>query len=164
MGEQMGFQTNLRTITKYTDRRLRTFVTRVPEMTVHGRWRLWAKRRNDYPLVTGQDPFFLPHRALVGIQTSDRLNMLRIRVTSDFSPRCKWHLCPSGMLRSVQWCLSTFRDTLSVPSWRVQVSKKIFFVLLVFLTCLTLEDGTDYPETSVRNYQSTVRNIPEEST
>ena len=39
-----------------------------------------------------------------------------------------------------------------------------FFVLLVFLNCLTLEDGTDCPETSVRNYQSTVRNIPEEST
>jgi hypothetical protein len=46
----------------------------------------------------------------------------------------------------------TFRDNLSVPSSRVKkANKKVFF--LVFLT---LEDGTDSPETSVQNYQRCV--------
>jgi len=37
MGEQKGLLTNPRAITKYTDRRLHTFVTVFPEMTAHRR-------------------------------------------------------------------------------------------------------------------------------
>ena len=37
MGEQKRLLTNPGTITKYTDRRLHTFVTGFPEITAHGR-------------------------------------------------------------------------------------------------------------------------------
>ena len=50
--------------------------------------------------------------------------------------------------------ISTFRDNIPVPSSRANQSKN-------FLNCLTLEDGTYCAETSVTNYQCTLRNIPD---
>jgi hypothetical protein len=51
--------------------------------------------------------------------------------------------------------VATFRDNLWGP---------IFKSKAFFLNFLTLEDGTDsfFPETSVQNYHSTLRNIPKE--
>jgi len=130
MGGTEGLSvTNPRTITKYTDRRLHTFVTRVTEMTAHGRWCQWVKRRSDHPSVTGQDPFFKTYRALIEIQTSDRLNMLRIRITSGF---CRGVNDIFVHLRSYAAYSAIYRrfgTSYRVPSWRVQQSS-----LLVVLT------------------------------
>jgi hypothetical protein len=66
----------------------------------------------------------------------------------------------SGILRSVE-CSSvpTFRDNLSVPSSKVNKSKKKPF----FLDVLTLEDGTDRLSRNVgTELHSTLRNIPNE--
>jgi hypothetical protein len=54
------------------------------------------------------------------------------------------------MLRSANWYIPTFRDSLSVPSSWVKLD-----------ISLTMESN-GYPETSVTNYHSTLRNIPEE--
>jgi hypothetical protein len=41
--------------------------------------------------------------------------------------------------------------------------RAIFKSQAIFLDCLSLEDGrVGYPETSVRNYKSTLRNVVEE--
>jgi hypothetical protein len=52
-------------------------------------------------------------------------------------PKCRWGPHSCRLLRSVycvDGCLATFRDSLSVPSWRVKQSKK---------NGLTLQDSTD---------------------
>jgi hypothetical protein len=64
-------------------------------------------------------------------------------------------LRPSGMLRSVDWYLPTFRDNLSVQSSRDQQFQAA--------TTLSLKTGPiGCPETSVRNYQYILCNSPEE--
>ena len=57
----------------------------------------------------------------------------------------------------MQCSVQTFRDELSVTSsWVKQVKKN------VFLVCLTLESGAYRLSQNVRNYQLTLRNVPEQ--
>jgi hypothetical protein len=74
---------------------------------------------------------------------------------------CKIEICPLlGYYAALSGSyVPTFRDNLSVPSSRVKKFKKEAF----FLNLLTLNMGPIVcPETSVHNYHSTLRNIPEE--
>jgi hypothetical protein len=53
---------------------------------------------------------------------------------------------PSGMVRGVVWCLSTCRSTITKRRRVLNVGP------------------TRFPETSVNNYHTTPRNMPEEGT
>ena len=73
--------------------------------------------------------------------------------------RCRWDLCSCGILRSVEWqCLT---DVSGLPIRPMFTGKEI--QAYIFLDLLALVDGTDCPETSVRNNHSTLRSISEES-
>lgn len=46
---------------------------------------------------------------------------------SGYNIRLRWDLCSSGILRGVDWRLSTFRGNLWVPSSRINQSKKKYY-------------------------------------
>jgi len=55
----------------------------------------------------------------------------------------------------VSGCLKTFRDTLSVPSWRVRP---------FFLDCLTLQDGANRLSRNVGKHQHSTRYVTTQNT
>jgi hypothetical protein len=73
------------------------------------------------------------------------MDVSRQRVIAGFPPRCKRDLRPTGMLRIVDWQLTTFRDNLSVPYSRAKQS------ILFFLDCLTPEIESDRLSRNVGN-------------
>jgi hypothetical protein len=96
------------------------------------------------PFSDLQRPFslYLTIFSIFFFSSSSNLSLflgLRFLYLRHFRPplRCQWDLRPSGMFRSVDRYLPTFRDNLSVP----------------------LEDAT---ERSVIDSQCTLRNVPEE--
>jgi hypothetical protein len=81
--------------------------------------------------------------------------LLRIfRLTS----RCKCDIRYSGMLRKVDWLLTTDVSAQTIDLFfKSQAVQEEFY-----LDCLTLDDGTDRLSRNVGYYQSALRNSAEE--
>jgi hypothetical protein len=80
----------------------------------------------------------------------------RVEEIHDFrlTPRCKWDLCFSGLLPSVNWQLLTDMSRQTVGHMcRQKASQE---------KCLTIEGGTDGLSRNVGNYQSALYIISEE--